>query len=244
MEHILVIDDDLALCDLLAEYLGAEGFVIESVHDGRAGLERALAGNHDLIVLDVMLPVTNGFDVLRELRTRNTTPVIMLTARGEQVDRIVGLEIGADDYLSKPFNPRELLARIRAILRRTRHGRENGAPAADDRRLKVGDVELDTGTRLVYRVGERVDLTAVEFTLLEMLVRKAGQLVSREDLTRDVLGRSPYPYDRSIDVHISRLRKKLGHEAYGLERIRTIRNVGYLYALPSAEPGPATPENR
>jgi two-component system response regulator CpxR len=237
MERVLVIDNDVASCDMLAEYLGAEGFLVECVQDGEAGLERSNEDNFDLIILDAVLPTASGLDVLRRLRARVFTPVIMVTARGEQVDRIVGLEIGADDYLSKPFNPRELLARMRAILRRTRYGKAMAAASPPgNRTLKLGDIELDTGTRLVYRVGERVDLTAVEFTLLETLVRRAGRLIPRDELIRAVLGRSPYPYDRSIDVHISRLRKKLGREAFGMERIRTIRNVGYLYVLPPAGP--------
>lgn len=235
MERVLVIDDDVALCELLTEYLAPEGFQTESVHDGEQGLQRASDGEYDLIVLDVMLPRMNGFEVLRQLRTKAGTPVVMLTARGEEVDRIVGLEIGADDYLPKPFNPRELVARMRAILRRSRQERGEAGPASISRMLRVGDVEIDMGTRLVFRSGERVDLTSVEFNLLEILLSRAGQLVPREELIKTVLGRSPYPYDRSIDVHISRLRKKLGHEMSGIERIKTIRNVGYLYVL-----GPAS----
>jgi two-component system, OmpR family, response regulator CpxR len=231
MERLLVIDDDTGLCDLLNEYLTQEGFQVESVHDGQGGLEKACGSEYDLIVLDVMLPVMNGFDVLRHLRTRVTTPVVMLTARGEQVDTIVGLEIGADDYMSKPFNPRELVARIRAILRRTRREREDTTNGSGVDALVVGDVEMEIGTRNVYRGGERIDLTGAEFGLLEMLLRRAGQFVAREELIHEVLGRLPYAYDRSIDVHISKLRKKLGREAGGVERIRTIRNVGYLYSL-------------
>jgi DNA-binding response OmpR family regulator len=156
----------------------------------------------------------------------------MLTARGEDVDRIVGLE--ADDYLSKPFNPRELLARMRAILRCTRQ--EWPVSPSAPKKLRVGDIEMNTGARIVFRNGEKIDLTSVEFNLLEALLRKAGQLVSRKELTQTVLCRLPYPYDRSIDVHISKLRKKLGHEAGGMERIKTVRNVGYLYAFhPGAE---------
>ncbi len=236
MERILVIDDDVALCELLTEYLEPEGFHIESVQDGQMGLEKCHDGSYDLIILDVMLPVINGFEVLRHLRRNVSTPVVMLTARGEDVDRIVGLEVGADDYLSKPFNPRELLARIRAILRRTRQE----WPVSDlaPKKFRVGDIEMNAGARLVFRNGEKIDLTSVEFNLLETLLRKAGQLVSREELTQTVLCRSPYPYDRSIDVHISKLRKKLGHETAGMERIKTVRNVGYLYAF---HPGPNQP---
>jgi DNA-binding response OmpR family regulator len=234
MERVLVIDDDVALCELLTEYLAPEGFQAESVHDGEKGLERACDGDYDLIVLDVMLPRINGFELLRQLRTKASTPVVMLTARGEEVDRIVGLEIGADDYLPKPFNPRELVARIRAILRRTRQERGQAVPPLMSNMLRVGDVEIDTGARLVFRFGERIDLTSVEFNLLEILLSRAGQLIPREELIKTVLGRSPYPYDRSLDVHISKLRKKLGHNMSGVERIKTIRNVGYLYALAPA----------
>ncbi len=231
MERILAIDDDVAMCELLTEYLTSEGFEVESAHDGEEGLEVAYGGSYDLIVLDVMLPKINGFEVLRHLRSQSRTPVIMLTARGETVDRIVGLEIGADDYLAKPFNPRELVARIRAVLRRIHQEREEGQTHPQPERLRVGDVEMHISTRLVLLAGRPVNLTAMEFSLLEVLVRKAGRFVSREELIRSVLGRSPYPYDRSIDVHVSRLRKKLGHEVDGTERIKTIRNIGYLYVL-------------
>jgi two-component system response regulator CpxR len=236
MERILAIDDDVALCELLTEYLSSEGFHVESAHDGEEGLETAYSGEYDLIVLDVMLPKINGFEVLRHLRSRSNTPVIVLTARGETVDRIVGLEIGADDYLAKPFNPRELVARIRAVLRRIRQEREEGQTQPIPEILRVGDVEMRISTRLVLLSGKPVNLTAMEFSLLEILLRKAGRFVPREELIRSVLGRSPYPYDRSIDVHISRLRKKLGHMVDGTERIKTIRNIGYLYVLTNPAP--------
>lgn len=233
MEKVLVIDDDTALCGMLTEYLIEENLHVESVHDGREGLQKAALGDYDLVVLDVILPGMNGFDVLRELRRESNIPVIMLTARGEQIDRIVGLEIGADDCLSKPFDPRELLARMRAILRRTRLEQPDST-VLTALKVEVGDVTLHCGSRLVFRNGCSVEFTSAEFNLLEILLRRAGQFVSREELTTSVLGRPSYPYDRSIDVHISRLRKKLGHEMGGIERIRTIRNVGYLYALPAA----------
>lgn len=231
MERILVVDDDIALCELLTDYLNPEGFEIESVYDGAVGLDKACNGTYDLIILDVMIPLVNGFDVLRQLRTKVGTPVVMLTARGEEVDRIVGLELGADDYLPKPFNPRELVARIRAILRRTRQERDHLMTPPAMKKLHIGDVEMDMATRVVFRSGEKIDLTAVEFNLLEILLRRAGELVPREELIQTVLGRSPYPYDRSIDVHVSKLRKKLGHHVSGVERIKTVRSVGYLYTL-------------
>lgn len=230
-DQILIIDDDVALCELVTEYLAPLGFEIESVHRGDAGAERALVGKHSLVVLDVMLPGLNGFEVLRRIRASSKVPVLMLTARGDDVDRIVGLEIGADDYLPKPFNPRELTARIRAILRRTS---SDAAPIAG-KKLSVGDIELNSGTRTVARAGEQIELTAVEFDLLEKLLRAAGQIVTREELSKEVLGRSSSPFDRSIDMHISNLRKKLGHQFGSTERIKTVRGVGYIYAQAAAE---------
>jgi len=228
MDQILIIDDDVALCELVTEYLEPHGFQITSVHRGDQGVELALSETFSLVVLDVMLPGLNGFEVLRRIRTESKVPVLMLTARGDDVDRIVGLEIGADDYLPKPFNPRELLARIRAILRRsqTDFARENKQTET----LAAGDVELDLGTRVVRRAGQVVELTAVEFDLLEKLLRAAGRIITREELSKDVLGRSTSPFDRSIDMHISNLRKKLGHQLGDVERIKTVRGVGYIYA--------------
>src|SRR5512142_1184185 len=235
MERVLIVDDDVELCELVAEYLTPEGFQVEAVHDGPRGLERALSGEHVLVVLDVMLPGMSGLEVLRKLRAQSRIPVLILTARGDDVDRIVGLEIGADDYLAKPFNPRELLARLRAILRRVQPPAAAGPQPP--RKLIVGDVELDPGARMVRRSGEAVDLTSVEFAVLEELMRAAGQVVTREQIAQDVLGRKFFPYDRSIDMHVSKLRKKLGDQSDGAERIKTIRGVGYTYALPSAYAG-------
>jgi len=235
MEKVLIIDDDVALCELVTEYLEPLGFEIETVHRGDTGAERALAGKHALVVLDVMLPGLNGFEVLRRIRAESNIPVLMLTARGDDVDRIVGLEIGADDYLPKPFNPRELTARIRAILRRAKL--EEPAAASGAKKINVGDVELDTGTRAVVRGGENVELTAVEFDLLEKLLRAAGSIVKREELSQQVLGRGSSPFDRSIDMHISNLRKKLGHRLGTSERIKTVRGVGYIYAQASGADG-------
>ena len=232
MERVLVIDDDEELCELVAEYLGREGFAVEAEHEGTGGAARALSGEHALVVLDVMLPGLNGFDVLRRVRAAGArVPVLMLTARGSDVDRIVGLEIGADDYLPKPFNPRELVARIHAILRRLRPRAAEGAGAPTaPARLAVGDVEVDTGTRLVKRGGEAVELTNVEYEILVMLLGSAGRVVKREDLVRTTLGRELSVFDRSLDMHISHLRKKLGHRSGEVERIKTVRGVGYIYA--------------
>src|SRR5438876_4313324 len=229
MDRILVIDDDVELCSLVGEYLGAEGFTVESAHDGEHGLERALSGDHLLVVLDVMLPGMNGFEVLRRIREMSRAPVLLLTARGEDVDRIVGLEIGADDYLPKPFNPRELVARIRAILRRTRSDGKSANAAPEI--LRVGEVELDPATRTVRHEGKPVDLTSVEFNLLEVLLREAGHVVPRERLVNAVLSRKFSPFDRSIDMHVSKVRKKLGATESD-EHIKTVRGVGYIFARP------------
>ncbi len=226
VDRILVIDDDVELCSLVSEYLRPEGFQVESAHDGNSGLARALSGDHTLVVLDVMLPKLNGFDVLRKMRDSSRIPVLLLTARGEDVDRIVGLEIGADDYLPKPFNPRELVARIRAILRRTRGKGETPVPEV----IRVGDVELDPATRSVQHRGKPVDLTSVEFGLLQVLLREAGRVVTREALVDEVLGRKFSPFDRSIDMHVSKVRKKLG-DSGSEDYIKTIRGAGYIFAL-------------
>ena len=231
MDRILVIDDDSELCDLLTDYLSGEGFIVETANDGRQGVAQALIGDYVLVILDVMLPELNGFDVLRKIRQQSKVPVIMLTARGDDIDRIVGLELGADDYLPKPFNPRELVARIRAIQRRMVTDVQQ--PAAEKlTELIVGDVALNTTNRMVQCAGKNIELTSVEFNLLEVLLTRAGEVISREELVEKVLGRRLSAYDRSIDVHVSALRKKLGHYEGDTERIRTIRSVGYLYSTP------------
>lgn len=232
MDRILIVDDDCELCSLVSEYLAPEGFRVESVHDGETGLQRALGGNYLLIVLDVMLPGMSGFDVLRRIRATSRIPVLLLTARGEDVDRIVGLEIGADDYLPKPFNPRELVARIRAVLRRTSADPKGvGSPNAPEI-LRIGDIELDPATRTVKHGGQPVELTSVEFNLLEVLLREAGRVVTREELVSAVLSRKFSPFDRSIDMHVSKVRKKLGDVNGEAEHIKTVRGVGYILARP------------
>ncbi len=224
---ILVIDDDTELCELLAELLGQEGFTVDAVHDGVRGLERALAGGYALVVLDVMLPGLTGFDVLSRLRRTSSLPVIMLTARGEDIDRIVGLEMGADDYLPKPFNPRELVARVRAIHRRTTAAAA-AAPEGGDPPLVLDDIELHPSSRRVLVGGAEVHLTTAEHDLLAVLIKKAGVVTSREDLTQEVLGRKLTAFDRAIDMHVSNLRKKLGPAPSGGDRIKTVRSAGYL----------------
>lgn len=226
MERVLIVDDDVELCRLLAERLSTEGFVLEASHDGRRGLERVLSREHDLVILDVMLPGMGGLDVLRSVRAHSRVPVLILTARGEDVDRILGLEIGADDYLPKPFNPRELIARIRAILRRT-------SPATESSDVvTAGGIRLDLRAREASMDGTPLDLTSVEFALLEALLRDAGRVVTREKLTETVLGRKLGPFDRVIDVHISNLRKKLSRRQ-NEEQIKAVRGAGYLFAVRS-----------
>ncbi len=229
MSNILVIDDDTELCELLTDYLTPEGFGVVAAFDGNRGCEKALSGNFDIIVLDVMLPGLNGFEILGRIRARSKVPVIMLTARKDSVDRIVGLEMGADDYLPKPFNPRELVARLRAILRRTSGNEEEATKPPPASVLAVGDIEMDPGNYSVTKSGEPVSLTTVEFNLLAKLLKSAGKVVMRRELIRDVLGRSHTAYDRSIDVHVSNIRKKLGYRIGHNDRIRAIRGVGYLY---------------
>jgi DNA-binding response OmpR family regulator len=230
MERILVIDDDTELCELLQDYLSGEDFQVDAVHRGDQGAETATSHPYDLVVLDVMLPGLNGFDVLRRIRETSRIPVIMLTARGDDVDRIVGLELGADDYLPKPFNPRELVARIRAIQRRLAGGFSTKPKVQAE--YRIGDLILNATNRSVKQDGQSVELTSVEFSLLEALLAHGGEIISREELVEQVLGRQLSAYDRSIDVHVSALRKKLGHSYQQTERIRTVRGVGYLYSLP------------
>lgn len=229
MKHILIIDDDVELCELLEEYLSAEGFIISKVHDGLEGKNKVIKGNYDLVILDVMLPHMNGFDILRAIREHSLIPVIMLTARGEEVDKIVGLEMGADDYLSKPFNARELLARIKAVFRRSEIKEILNENIS--KKINVGDICLDVNARTVKQNSNMLNFTGVEFQLLEILLKNAGSVVEKQTLSENVLGRKLSYDDRSIDVHISKIRRKLGHNSGGTERIRTIRGVGYLYAF-------------
>lgn len=228
MTRVLVVDDDIELCELLTDYLQPEGFKVEMVNDSWQGIDRALSGEYSLVVLDVMLPKISGFEVLRRIRVSSKIPVLMLTARGDEIDRIVGLEMGADDYLPKPFNPRELVARLRAIHRRTVAKSVEDRSAADV--LAVGDLVLESRARVIRKEGKEIVVTAAEFSLLQELLRMAGQVVGREALAEKVLGRKLSMFDRSIDVHVSSLRKKLGAQSNGLERIKTIRSVGYMYA--------------
>jgi two-component system response regulator CpxR len=227
--RILVVDDDVELCELVQQYLQSQGFQVDAVHDGTTGLESALSNHFALVILDVMLPGLRGFEVLRRIRATSSIPVIMLTAHGEDVDRIVGLEIGADDYLPKPFNPRELAARIHAVLRRSAASapKEFQTPAS----IVLDDIRLDTRARAARQKTRDVELTSAEFELLALFFKSPGQVLPREELVKGALGRDLEPSDRSLDVHISNLRKKLGPCDDGTERIRAIRNVGYVYVV-------------
>ncbi|MGV8058102.1 MAG: response regulator transcription factor [Smithellaceae bacterium] len=228
-ESILLIDDDKVLSSLLSTYLKTEGLEVDLAYDGREGLMRVEEGSYSLIILDGIFPGgQDGFTVLQNIRAKIDTPVLMLTARSDDRDRIVGLEMGADDCLAKPFNPRELLARIHAILRRKKSFRSEETINLD-RRYKIGDVELNYNARAVLRAGVPVEVTAVEFDILDMLMRQDGELVTRDELAREILGRSLAPDDRSVDVHVSRLRKKLAFNDDKTEHIKAIRGAGYIY---------------
>jgi DNA-binding response OmpR family regulator len=239
VEPVLLVDDDTELCSMLEDYLTRHGFTVTTENHGERGLNRALTGEFSIVLLDVMLPGLDGFEVLRRLRTSSQVSVLLLTARGEDIDRIVGLEIGADDYLPKPFNPRELLARIRAILRRTAANRSTKISAETSiKHLSVAGIELDSGARTASCNGVKLDLTNVEFELLGALMGSPGQILTREHLTECVLDRRFNPFDRSLDMHVSRLRRKLDDAAGLGDQIKTIRSVGYQLALPVA---PTTP---
>jgi two-component system, OmpR family, response regulator len=218
--RLLLIDDDTELCAMLSEYLTPEGFAVTAVHDGESGERAALSGSYDVVVLDVMMPRLNGIDALRRIRTASSVPVLMLTAKGDDVDRIVGLELGADDYLPKPFNPRELVARLRAILRR-------GVTAPDSTLVHAGPLIVRPAERTAAWRGQALDLTSTEFNLLEVLARHAGHVVSKVDLTEQALGRKLTRFDRSIDMHMSKLRNKLGMLDDGRSPIQTVRGMGY-----------------
>jgi two-component system response regulator CpxR len=221
---VLLVDDDRELCQMLCEYLSAEHFDVQSVHDGAQALERVRSERFDIVILDVMLPGLSGFDVLRQLGAAFEVPILMLTARGDDIDRIVGLELGADDYLSKPFNPRELVARVRAILRRAS---SRAARAVNLESLEVGPISLNMGMHKVTVSGRQIALTGAEFRVLEILMRSAGQVLSRELLTESALGRKLVPYDRSIDTHVSNLRRKLNLEPGTVPEIKNVRGAGY-----------------
>jgi two-component system response regulator CpxR len=224
--RILLIDDDAALSDLLVEYLRRQGMRCDVCRSGETALEKDPGSHYDAIILDVMLPGIDGFAVLRKLRRDSSCPVLMLTARGEDIDRIIGLELGADDYLPKPFNPRELVARVRAILRRA------AAPRSEDSRLSVGGVTADSATREAWRDGSALMLTAMEFDLLWLFLLNAGRVLTRDAILGHFNGRRASPFDRAIDLHVSHLRRKLGP---GPALIKTVRSVGYQFVRDTGE---------
>jgi DNA-binding response OmpR family regulator len=229
-QRLLVIDDDRKLCRLISNYLAPMGYAVESAHNGPDGLQAAAAGNYDAILLDVMLPGMDGFEVLKQIRRTSNVPVLMLTARGDEADRIVGLEIGADDYLPKTFSTRELLARLRAVTRRA-----SAAMPADARpqtELVVGKLRVNTGNRVALLGDEPLNLTPVEFDLLTSLARSRGRVKSREQLIDEIRDRNYDVFDRSIDVHISTLRRKLGDDPRQPKFIRTVRTAGYMLINP------------
>ena len=221
--RLLIIDDDVELCRGLAELLNPDGFVVTAVNDGEQGIERARDGGFALIILDIMMPGKNGLEVLQALRPEIDTPVLMLTARGDAEDRILGFEYGADDYLAKPFNPRELLLRIKAILKR-------GQPTEPDEaaQVEVGPIRLELRHHRAFLHDAPLTLTGAEFRVLEALMSKPGEILSRDYLTEYALGRKLTPYDRSLDTHISHLRSKIGKEEYGKSPIRSMRGAGYM----------------
>jgi two-component system, OmpR family, response regulator CpxR len=235
VNRLLIIDDDHGLVNLLKRFLEGEGFHVDAAYDQASGLTAALSNDHELIILDVMLPGGTGFELLKTLRLQSSVPVLLLTARGEAVDRILGLEIGADDYLAKPFDPRELVARIRAIFRRTRETPPSAARPDHEEVLSVGEISMSLGTRKVTCSNTPIDLTSVEFNVLELLLRNAGSVVTREQIAEVALGRPLNIFDRSVDVHVSRLRKKLSTCHGTDELIRPIRGTGYFLAARTPE---------
>lgn len=221
-----MIDDDTGLCELLSEYLTAQGYIVECVHDGEQGLKKALEHDYALILLDVMLPKLDGFEVLKQLRQKKLTPVIMLTAKGEDFDRIFGLELGADDYIPKPFNHRELLARVKAITRRIEHIASLSNTSSN--KLTVNNIIINLAARQAYVDNNELSLTGTEYEVLALLVKNAGEVVSKEQISEEVLGRRLASFDRSIDMHVSNIRKKIA-EYNNSERIKTMRGTGYVF---------------
>ncbi|MFT4763596.1 MAG: two-component system response regulator CpxR [Oleispira sp.] len=222
---ILLVDDDQELCELLVRYLQREGIEVDQVHTGSEGLQQGLAQSYDAMILDIMLPGMSGLEVLTELRKSSQLPVVMLTAKGDEMDRIVGLEIGADDYLPKPCNPRELIARLRAVLRRTKAD----VQAQTNDVIRIDELEIDHSQHHVLKDNEPLELTVTEYNILNTLVSHLGKVVEKNQLAEEAMSRSLTLFDRSLDMHLSNLRKKLGSHEDGQARIKTIRGVGYMY---------------
>lgn len=226
--RIVLVDDDIELCAMLAEYLATEGFETDTVHDGEAGVKAALSGDYAAVVLDIMMPRLNGIDALRRIRQSSRIPVVMLTAKGDDIDRIVGLELGADDYVPKPCSPRELVARLRAILRRSG---DTARPSRSNEPVEFGPIRVYPEQRRAEWDGITLELTSAEFNLLEMLVTGAGRVLTKDALCEGALGRPHTRYDRSVDVHMSNLRQKLSARSGGPSPIQTVRGVGYKMAF-------------
>ncbi|WP_444995993.1 response regulator [Aliikangiella sp. IMCC44359] len=229
MINILIADDDIELCQLLNDYLSQEGFKVDCANNGDAAIEKISINHYDLLILDVMMPIKNGFETLTEIRKSSLLPIIMLTARGDKVDRIVGLEMGADDYLAKPCDPRELVARIRAVTRRTQTNQKIAPLQRYE--MNINHVSLDNNNRQVTLNGQPVELTSTEFDLLKVLMENAGKLVTRDTISQVCLGKKLQPFDRSIDMHLSNVRKKLGDFEKDKPRIKTVRGSGYQYLV-------------
>ncbi|MBI9093166.1 MAG: response regulator transcription factor [Desulfobacterium sp.] len=234
--NILIVDDDKKLCRLVADYLGPMGYKVAAAHNGNQGLEMILNGDYHAVILDVMMPQMDGFEVLKRLRRSSDIPVLMLTARGEETDRIVGLELGADDYLPKTFSSRELLARLRAVTRRYDLSASRAAATAKEKIMLFGDLEIEQRARTVRFHGEKLSLTPIEYDLLTCLAGAAGRVLTRDQLLDAVAGRSYDVFDRTVDVHISSLRRKLGEDLRNPRFIQTVRSVGYMFKMPGEQP--------
>jgi DNA-binding response OmpR family regulator len=228
MARLLLADDDIELCGLLRQYFELEGILLDAVHNGNEVVPALQKTAYDLLILDIMLPGQQGLDVLRQVRRANTIPVLMLTARGEEMDRIIGLELGADDYLAKPSSPRELVARVRSILRRSQITQEE---SQGQTLVRVSDLELNPATRQVFCAGRKIDLTGAEFSVLHELMKSPGQVIEKNSLFQHALGRRLQAFDRSLDMHISNLRKKIGNHVNGEARIAAVRGAGYVLTL-------------
>jgi two-component system response regulator CpxR len=229
---ILIVDDDKKLCRLVADYLEPMGYDVEAAHNGAQGLQMILEGDYHAVILDVMMPQMDGFEVLKRLREESDIPVLMLTARGEETDRIVGLEMGADDYLPKTFSSRELLARLRAVTRRHIVSERQAASATKDKVLIFGNLEIEQSSRTVRLDAKPLNLTPIEYDLLTSLARSAGRVLTRDQLLDAVAGRDYEVFDRSVDVHISSLRRKLGEDPRNPVFIQTVRSAGYMFKKP------------
>lgn len=229
--ELLMVDDDKELSELVQEFFLAEGgYNIAVRHNGEEGVKAVASIEPDIVIMDITMPVMNGLDALKEIRKTSAVPILMLTARGDEIDRIMGLEFGADDYVPKPCNLRELAARVKAVLRRTKAVEQKSTAS---KKIEIGDLIIDPGAQAVFRDGQAVNLTGAEYLILEILAEAAGTVVSKEDIAKQALGRRLLPYDRSVDIHIGHLRKKLKPLPNGLQRIKTVRGQGYFYSVTS-----------